>query len=144
MARAATDSHLSDDAIDAGRERGRTRYELVPRILSASYDAKRDRIVVELNTGHAVAIPRRLLQGLENATAHQLPNVRVMGPGTAIAWRTPDVGFSVEGLLNGVYGTRHWMSRLGHLAGAKTSPRKAAAARANGAKGGRPRKLSAD
>jgi len=42
----------------------------------------------------------------------------------------------VPGLLAGVFGTRKHMARL---AGQQTSPAKAEAARANGAKGGRPR-----
>lgn len=42
--------------------------------------------------------------------------------------------------MNGVFGTRKWMSELARRAGRATSPAKAAAARANGAKGGRPRK----
>jgi hypothetical protein len=33
-----------------------------------------------------------------------------------------------------------WLSRIGRKGGVKTSPAKLAAARANGAKGGRPRK----
>ena len=43
------------------------------------------------------------------------------------------------GLLAGVFGTRSWMARQ---AGQARSEAKAAAARANGAKGGRPRKVA--
>ena len=47
---------------------------------------------------------------------------------------------SIPGLLAGVFGTRAHMARQ---AGRATSPAKASAARRNGAKGGRPRKLGA-
>jgi hypothetical protein len=49
------------------------------------------------------------------------------------------VDISLPGLMNGIFGTRAHMARL---AGSATSPAKAAAARANGAKGGRPRKTA--
>jgi len=43
----------------------------------------------------------------------------------------------------GIFGTRAWMNRaLARHAGRQTSTAKAAAARANGAKGGRPKKLA--
>jgi hypothetical protein len=42
--------------------------------------------------------------------------------------------------MSGVFGSRQWMSELARRAGRATSPAKAAAARANGAKGGPPRK----
>ena len=45
------------------------------------------------------------------------------------------------GLLNGILGTKALMSELARRAGSVTSPAKAAAARVNGAKGGRPRKV---
>jgi hypothetical protein len=50
------------------------------------------------------------------------------------------VDLSIAGLLAGLFGTRAYMARL---AGRTTSPSTAAAARANGAKGGRPRKAGA-
>jgi hypothetical protein len=59
----------------------------------------------------------------------------VMGFG--LHWETLDVDFSVAGLVNGIFGTAKWMAAR---AGRAISPAKAAAARANGAKGGRPRK----
>ena len=44
--------------------------------------------------------------------------------------------------MNGIFGTKAWMNELARRAGSVTSPAKAAAARANGAKGGRPRKVA--
>lgn len=46
-----------------------------------------------------------------------------------------DVDFTVPGLMAGIFGTRVAMARR---AGQATSPAKAAAARKNGRKGGRP------
>jgi hypothetical protein len=48
-------------------------------------DAKRDRIVVELTTGLELGIPRRMLQGLADATPVQPACVQVLGAGTVIA-----------------------------------------------------------
>jgi hypothetical protein len=50
----------------------------------------------------------------------------------------------VPALVSGLFGTRAWMTReLARVAGQSVSPAKAAAARTNGAKGGRPRKVAA-
>jgi hypothetical protein len=45
----------------------------------------------------------------------------------------------VPGLLNHIFGTSRWMAELGRRGGSSTSAIKAAAARANGKKGGRPK-----
>ena len=44
--------------------------------------------------------------------------------------------------MNGIFGTKAWMNELARRAGSVTSPAKAAAARADGAKRGRPRKVA--
>jgi hypothetical protein len=129
---------ITDEEIAAGQARGQERAKREPRALSVAYDADRDRIELELDTGFALAIPRSELEGLADATPEQLANVQILGPGVAIAWDDPDVGFTVDGLWNQLYGTKSWMSELGR----RTSERKAAAARANGAKGGRPKKVN--
>jgi hypothetical protein len=43
-------------------------------------------------------------------------------------------------LLRGVYGNKKWMAQIGRRGGSARSAAKKAAARANGAKGGRPRR----
>jgi len=46
----------------------------------------------------------------------------------------------VPALVRGVLGSRQWMAQMGKTGGKSQSEQKAAAARANGKKGGRPRK----
>ncbi|MEO9073864.1 MAG: hypothetical protein ABI286_13025, partial [Edaphobacter sp.] len=54
-----------------------------------------------------------------------------------------DADINVPNLLDGVFGSRKLMAaRLGAAGGSSRSKSKAAAARANGALGGRPRKLA--
>lgn len=128
---------LTDEQIAAANERGRIFRETHPHAAAARYDAKADRVIVELVNGATFTFPPRLVQGLHDATPAQIAEVEVLGAGFGLHWESLDLDYSVPGLMNGVFGTAKWMAAR---AGRATSPAKAAAARANGAKGGRPRK----
>ena len=66
------------------------------------------------------------------------------GVGFNLHWPALDADLYVPALVAGVFGTRDWMAKeWARTAGSATSPTKAAAARANGAKGGRPRRRDA-
>lgn len=128
---------ITDAQIDAAIERGKQVLETEPRAATVRYDRKLDRVVVDLTNGCTFAFPPRLAQGLEAATDEQLRDVQILGVGYGLHWETLDVDLSIPGLLAGLFGTKAYMARR---AGQATSPAKAAAARSNGAKGGRPRK----
>lgn len=130
-------AELTDAQIDAAIERGRAGRAAEPRAASAHYDRTTGRIVVELMNNCVFAFPPSLAQGLKNATDDQLTQVEVLGTGYGLHWEELDADLSVPGLLAGLFGTKAYMARL---AGQTSSPAKAAAARRNGSKGGRPRK----
>jgi len=131
---------LTDAEYEAAVERGRIAEAAEPRARSAYYDRATGRIVIELKNGSTFAFPARLAQGLQNATDDEIAEVEVLGTGYGLHWETLDEDYTVPGLLAGLFGTRKYMAQL---AGRATSPAKAAAARANGAKGGRPRRTAA-
>ncbi|MGN7751633.1 DUF2442 domain-containing protein [Sinorhizobium sp. 22678] len=132
-------AELTDTQIEAALESGRMARETEPRAASARYDERSGRIVVELTNGCTFAFPPRLAQGLEDGSSDQLAAVEILGQGYGLHWEALDVDLSIPGLLAGIFGTKAYMARR---AGQVTSPAKAAAARANGAKGGRPRKTA--
>ena len=132
--------HLTNAEIDAAFRRRDRRLAMEPLAISVRYIATRNSIVVEMNNGASLVIPRQLLQGLGDASPSQLRNVYVSGRGTSLSWPDLDANFTIMSLLHGVYGGKRWMSELARHAGAATSEAKARAARLNGAKGGRPRK----
>jgi hypothetical protein len=128
--------------IEAAYRRREERLRTEPLAIDVRYDGVGDTIIIEMNNGAALVIPRRLMQGLSEATPKQLRRGTIWGSGTCLEWRDVDAQFEVVGLLAGCFGGRRWMSELARQAGSKTSPAKTAAARRNGAKGGRPRKTS--
>lgn len=127
----------TDAELDAAEERGRQLFATIPLAVSARYDMRRRRIVLELNNGSTFAFPTNMVEGLQNATHAELAEVEIWGEGYALHWEKLNEDYTVPGLLAGIFGTKKYMAQL---AGRATSPAKAAAARANGAKGGRPRK----
>jgi hypothetical protein len=129
---------LSDAQIDAAIARGKHAQATEPRAAAARYDRQTDRVIVDLTNGCAFAFPPRLGQGLEEATGDQLAQVEILGAGYGLHWKALDVDLSIPGLLAGIFGTKAYMARR---AGPAKSSAKAAAARANGAKGGRPRRV---
>ena len=132
---------ISDAEFEAAEARGREQFEHAPRAVSACYHPEDRRVVVELVNGCTYTFPVALVQDLQSADDAILSEVHVDGVGFNLHWPRLDADLYVPALVAGVFGTRAWMTRdLARRAGQATSPAKAAAARANGAKGGRPRK----
>jgi hypothetical protein len=119
-------------------QRGRRATASDARARTARYDARNDRIVVELTNGCSFAFPPRLAQGLASASAELLSEVEATPRGGGLHWEKLDVDLSVPNLVMGVFGSKIWMRELGRRGGRVTSSAKARAARENGRKGGRP------
>lgn len=138
-------SILTDEAIRsrilAARTRGETGQPTKAR--SARYDMKTGRILVELTNDCLFGFPVELAQGLRGASPEDLDDVQVSLDGDALRWERLDADLLVSGLVKGVFGSRPWMKEiareLGSRGGRTRTVAKAAAARRNGKKGGRPR-----
>lgn len=132
-----------DAQLKAAEARGRKMLETEPRASAAHYDRATGRVVVDLVNGCTYAFPAQLVQDLHGATPDDLAGIEVDGLGFNLHWPALDADLYVPALVSGIFGTRAWMAReLARVAGRATSPAKAAAARSNGAKGGRPRKAA--
>ncbi len=111
--------------------------------VSARYDRRRSRVVVALNTGVELTFPTRLAEGLADASPDSLAVIEVSPAGLGLHWPQLDADLYVPGLLQGVFGSKTWMARqLGAEGGRARTAAKVAASRANGQKGGRPRKFA--
>jgi hypothetical protein len=134
---------LTDAEFEAAEARGRKLLETEPRAAAARYESATGRVVVELANGCAYAFPAHLVQDLQGAGHDDLANVRVDGLGFNLHWPALDADLYVPALIAGIFGTRDWMAKeAARRAGQVKSPAKAAASRANGLKGGRPRKAA--
>lgn len=131
----------TDAEFEVAEARGRKMLETEPRAVSARYDRKTGRVVVDLVNGCTYAFPVQLVQDLQGASHDDLASIEVDGLGFNLHWPALDADLYVPSLVAGIFGTRDWMAKeLARRAGQAKSPAKAAAARANGLKGGRPRK----
>lgn len=134
-------AELTDAEFEAAETRGREKLRIEPRATAARYDRETGRVVVELANGCTHIFPTRLAQELAGAGDDELAGVVVDGAGFNLHWPALDADLYVPALVAGVFGTREWMAReWARTAGRVATPAKASAARANGAKGGRPRK----
>ncbi len=77
---------------------------------------------------------------LRDASDRELADVEVTPTGSSLPWERLDVDLSVAELVREALGLEALHSLFGAAGGQATSPRKAEAARLNGAKGGRPRR----
>ena len=134
-----TPQEVSEE-LDRARRRGAELAANPMRAVAAAYDAPSGRVMLELANGCLFGFPPRLVEGLQDASERQLENVTIDGPGVALHWEDLDVDILVAPLLAGVFGTKVWMRELGRRGGSAMSRAKARASRANGKKGGRPRK----
>jgi len=111
--------------------------------VSARYDRRASRVVVNLNTGVQLSVPTRNLEGLTDAPEEDLAEIEISPAGLGLHWPKLDADVYVPALLRGVFGSKKWMAALlGASGGKSTSAAKTAAARRNGHKGGRPRRVA--
>lgn len=108
------------------------------RATSARYDVNSGRVVMETSTGHLFGFPAAAVPALRNASAGDLKKVELSPSGSGLHWETLDVDLDVPALIVSVLSQKDRIRELARSAGSVTSERKAAAARANGARGGRP------
>ncbi len=130
----------TDAEIDAALARGKKFVETNPHAVSVEYAEDLHLLIVHLSNGLRLALPVENLQGLEKATPEQLRRPELHGLGFGFGFPDLDADFYVPALIEGVYGNRRWMAQLGRKGGAAKTEAKQKASRANGAKGGRPRK----
>ena len=85
-----------------------------PPAKSVRYDKATKRIVVQLVNGLRLEVPAAKLQGVAAGTERERADVRCIGDGTCLEWRSLDQHFSIEGLLTGRFGNKAWIESLGH------------------------------
>lgn len=89
-----------------------------------------------------MTIPRRAIREFDGLPMDALKGLVVSVTGDALVHRSLDGEIAVPALVVAVLGPRRLSAAFARRGGQRTSKAKAAAARANGAKGGRPRNRS--
>ena len=132
---------VSDADLQAAKARWAEERAGRPIPVAVRFDRATERIVVDFVNGATFLVPARALEGLEDATIDELAEVELLGE-TGLHWESLDVDYTIQGLMAGIFGSRVFMDAQ-RRGGQSRSPAKVAASRANGAKGGRPRKSEA-
>jgi hypothetical protein len=122
------------------RARGKARVEDPSSVVEARFDSNADAIDLKFSGGGSMSIPRRIVPGLEQASESKIESIVVSPTGDALSWPSLDIDVYVPGLVERAFGTRLFAASTGRRGGRRRTKAKAAAANANGAKGGRPRK----
>ena len=119
---------------------GRLAERSEPRAASATYSQRNAALEIVLRNGAMLSLPVRLIPWLRDVAPQVVRAVEILDDGGGLHWEAIDLDLSVPALVTSALEGPHWMAELGRSGGRRKSPAKAAAARKNGAKGGRPRK----
>lgn len=133
---------VHEGEFEAANTRGVARLAGTPKAVSARYDRRIGRLVIELSTGLAVSFRPQDAQGLERAKPSDLAAIEISPSGLGLHVPALDVDLYLPALLDGFLGSRAWMAAsMGKAGGQSATQAKAAAARENGKLGGRPKKV---
>jgi hypothetical protein len=131
---------ITDEALARIERETREQDEREPRVKRASYVPQSKCLILDMVNGAVLMVPAQLLKGFEKAKPQQIEALRVVSNGTAIHWDELDVQMTTLAIIQRVLGVKTVAEHL-RRAGSVKSEAKSNAARLNGAKGGRPRKM---
>lgn len=139
--------HLSDAEILAQGAAAEAREcadrEAGLRARSVWFDHASGYVMMILSNDRLFGFSARSIPYLADASIADIASVRLSPGGDGLHWESLDVDLSVPGLLLETLGSAEIVREWARQAGRITSPARAKASRANGAKGGRPKKASA-
>jgi hypothetical protein len=92
------------DELEAANKRAAARLSRTPVAVSAHYDRRIGRLVVDLNTGLQIAFKPHDAQGLEEAKPEQLANIEISPSGLGLHFPALDADLYLPGLLEGLLG----------------------------------------
>src|ERR1700676_250846 len=108
----------SRDVFKQAKLRAKDLEARIPRAVSAHYDRKTGRIVINLSSKLDVSFSPHDAQGLENAKPSQLDEIEISPSGFGIHFPKLNADLYLSALLEGFLGSKKWMaSRLGQLGG---------------------------
>jgi hypothetical protein len=102
----------------------------LPRAVSARFDRRSNRVIVNLDTGLNFSFDPRKAHGLADAETEDFLGVTVEGVGSSLHFPRLDADYTVSRLLEGFLGPLDWARKEA----------RARASRENGKQGGRPRR----
>ncbi len=133
----------SHDKFELANQRANDVQASLPRAVSAHYDRKSGRVVIQLSSNLEISFSAHDAQGLGGASPSQLEEIEITPSGFGIHFPKLDADLYLPALLEGFFGSKKWMaSRLGQAGGRSKSAAKQGASRANGRLGGRPKRES--
>ena len=127
-----------DALFEAAVKRGEERRKTDPFATSVNYNSERAEYFIRLVSGESFGIPVTKIPELDGATPEQLMEADLFAQGEGVRWESRNLDLSTLTLLTRAFGDIIRRA-IGKKAGSVSTDRKAAAAQANGAKGGRPR-----
>ncbi len=136
-------SKITEIQIREANARGQQRLLSTPLAIAAKFNPRTHKIVVELDNHCEFSFPPEAAQGLTEGTQKQLSQIEISPTGLALHWPLLDADLYVPSLIQGIFGSKEWMRKIGRTGGSKTSDSKREAAQRNGRLGGRPRKVKA-
>ncbi|HUH61676.1 MAG TPA: DUF2442 domain-containing protein [Terracidiphilus sp.] len=92
-----------------------------PKAVSARYDQSTGNVVLHLSNGRDFAFPAHDAQGLEQATPVQLSAIEISPSGYGIHFPKLDADLSVPSLLEGIFGSKKWLSQRNNAPSTDTS-----------------------
>jgi hypothetical protein len=106
----------------------------------ASYDARTGHVVVQLTNDASFRVPVSVFPDVAESSDAVRRTVRLSDDGRGLCWDALDSEYRWPYLMAVLLGPVAWRQASASAFAGIKSPAKARAARANGAKGGRPRK----
>jgi hypothetical protein len=132
---------VTQSELETANTRAKELQSRVPQAVSAKYDRRIRRVVVQLSSNLGIFFSPRDTEGLESATPEQLSEIEISPSGYGLHFPKLDADLYLPALLEGVFGSERWMaSWMGQRGGKSRSEAKMMAARENGKKGGRPKR----